>query len=135
MNKTNDIPDSHPASQLHYSLDAIRVEVNGNPAYFLGLPLGEAVKIVRGQWNGPDHCGEIKELELEAPQPSALDTQVGGGHYKDHPIQHVEFCQRNKLNWCESAAIKYIVRHGSKNGVEDIDKAIHYLQLLKELEY
>jgi len=66
--------------------------------------------------------------------PTALDRQVGGSHYK-MPIQHAEFCQRNRLSWCESAAIKYIVRHGRKNGVEDINKAIHYLEILKELEY
>lgn len=64
----------------------------------------------------------------------ALEKQVGGTHYK-MPIQHVEFCQRNKLLWCESAAIKYIVRHRQKNGRQDIEKAIHYLELLLELEY
>lgn len=66
---------------------------------------------------------------------TALDRQVGGNHYKDQPIQHVEFCQRNKIPWCESAAIKYIIRHRKKNGKEDIKKAIHYLELLLELEY
>ena len=66
---------------------------------------------------------------------SALDKQEGGGHYKDLPIQPVEFCQRNKLNFCESAVIKYVCRHQNKNGVQDIDKAIHFLELLKELEY
>jgi len=76
------------------------------------------------------------EWTLSKPQGmKALEKQVGGGHYKDQPIQHVEFCQKNKIPWCESAAIKYIVRHRKKNGVEDIDKAIHYLELLKELEY
>lgn len=69
------------------------------------------------------------------PNPeSALNKQVGGNHYS-MPIQHVEFCQRNRLPWCESAAIKYIVRHKQKNGIEDIRKAIHYLELLAEIEY
>ena len=66
---------------------------------------------------------------------SALQTQVGGSHYKGMPIQHAEFCQRNRLGWCESAAIKYLCRHGRKNGVEDLKKAIHYIQILIELEY
>lgn len=64
-----------------------------------------------------------------------MDAQVGGGHYKDHPIQHVEYCQKNKIPWCESAAIKYLVRHSKKNKVEDVDKAIHYCLLLRALEY
>lgn len=66
---------------------------------------------------------------------TALARQVGGTHYKDQPIQHVEFCQRNQIPWCESAAIKYIIRHKKKNGKEDIKKAIHYLELLLQLEY
>ena len=65
----------------------------------------------------------------------ASSTQVGGNHYRTFAIQPSEFCQRNGLNWCESNAIKYVARHRSKNGVEDIDKAIHYLNLLKEWEY
>lgn len=66
---------------------------------------------------------------------NALATQVGGSHYKGMPIQHAEFCQRNRLGWCESAAIKYLCRHSRKNGVEDLKKAIHYIQILMELEY
>lgn len=66
---------------------------------------------------------------------NAFETQVGGNHYKDLPVQPVHFCQLNKLGYCESAAIKYIVRHGRKNGKQDIEKAIHYLQLLIEIEY
>jgi len=60
---------------------------------------------------------------------------VAGNHYKDMPIQPAEFCQRNRLNFCESAVIKYVCRHGNKNGVEDIRKAIHFLNLLIEFEY
>lgn len=66
---------------------------------------------------------------------NALDKQVGGGHYKRFVIQPVEFCQKNKLGYCESNVIKYVVRHQFKNGVEDIKKAIHYLELLLQLEY
>lgn len=65
----------------------------------------------------------------------ALDRQVGGSHYKEFVIQPVEFCQKNKLNYCESAVVKYVCRHQHKNGRQDIEKAIHYLQLLLELEY
>jgi len=66
---------------------------------------------------------------------TALDKQVGGTHYKGDVIQHVEYCQKNKIPWCESAAIKYIVRHRKKNGRQDIEKAIHYLELLLDIEY
>lgn len=64
-----------------------------------------------------------------------LEKQVGGAHYKHLTIQPIEFCQANELNACETYAIKYIVRHRNKGKAEDIDKAIHMLQILKELEY
>lgn len=66
---------------------------------------------------------------------SALATQVGGDHYKKLAIQPVEFCQVNGLHYCESAAVKYVCRHRDKDGAKDIRKAIHYLNLLLELEY
>jgi len=31
--------------------------------------------------------------------------------------------------------INYVTRHKSKNGAQDIKKAIHYLELILELEY
>lgn len=66
---------------------------------------------------------------------SELNTQVAGKHYIGMAIQPIVFCQRNGLNACETHAIGYIVRHAQKGGVTDIDKAIHMLRLLKEIEY
>ena len=66
---------------------------------------------------------------------SALDEQVSGDHYKRMKIQTMEFSMANNLNACQHTAIKYICRYKDKNGLEDIDKAIHTLELLKEIEY
>lgn len=66
---------------------------------------------------------------------SALDTQEGGSHYKDMAIQPVTFIVKNNIPFLEGNVIKYVCRHANKNGVQDIDKAIHYLQLIKELHY
>ena len=65
----------------------------------------------------------------------ATDKQIAGSHYKKLKLQPVEFCQVNELNCCESAVIKYVCRHRDKNKKEDLRKAIHYLQLLIEIEY
>jgi len=65
----------------------------------------------------------------------ASDTQVGGNHYKNMAIQPSEYIFENGLNWLEGNAIKYITRHSIKGGVQDLDKAIHYLELLKEWQY
>lgn len=61
--------------------------------------------------------------------------QVAGRHYADLPIQPSEFIHRNALGWCEGNAVKYISRHMRKGGREDIQKAIHYLELLLEWDY
>jgi len=66
---------------------------------------------------------------------SALDNEIGGQHYLKMKIQTMEFSMANNLNACQHTAIKYICRYKDKNGLEDIDKAIHTLELLKELEY
>jgi hypothetical protein len=65
--------------------------------------------------------------------PSASSKQVGGDHYKDLPIQPVEYCQRNGLGFCESSVVKYVSRYKAKNGVEDLRKARHFLDLLIEM--
>ena len=74
-----------------------------------------------------DKVGDVHETP-------ALQTQVGGGHYKDFPIQPVEFIHKNKLGYIEGAVIKYICRWRNKNGVEDLEKIKHYVDLLIELE-
>lgn len=64
---------------------------------------------------------------------SALATQVGGDHYKSMPIQPIEYITKNNLGWCEGNVIKYISRWKQKGGKADIDKVIHYANLLKEM--
>ena len=64
----------------------------------------------------------------------ALATQVGGGHYKDMPIQPVEFIHKNGIGFAEGCAIKYLCRWRAKNGVEDLKKARHFIDLLIEME-
>jgi len=61
---------------------------------------------------------------------SALETQVGGDHYRKMKIQPVDFITQNAIPYREACAIKYICRHASKNGAEDLKKAVHYLQMI-----
>ena len=66
---------------------------------------------------------------------SALNSQVGGSHYKQYKIQPIEYAMANDLNYCQANAIKYVTRYRDKNGKQDLEKAIHNLQILMELEY
>jgi len=66
---------------------------------------------------------------------SPLDTQVDGSHYKKYKIQPVQFIYENNIGYLEGNVIKYVARHRDKNGAADLRKAIHYLELLLEMEY
>lgn len=65
---------------------------------------------------------------------SANDTQVGGQHYKGLAIQPWDYIEANGIPYLEGCAIKYITRWRDKGGVEDLRKAIHFLQKRIELE-
>ena len=66
----------------------------------------------------------------------ALKQQVGGEHYKGCKIQPVEYIHANGLDYLEGNVIKFITRHRTKGeGRKDIEKAIHYAQLILEMEY
>ena len=65
---------------------------------------------------------------------TALQHQEGGGHYKDMAIQPVEFIHANGIGYFEGNVIKYVTRWRKKNGIEDLKKARHYVDLLIDLE-
>ncbi|KAA3649823.1 MAG: DUF3310 domain-containing protein [Proteobacteria bacterium] len=87
-------------------------------------------------WGGrcPDCSGECVNNQSAQEKASALATQVGGTHYKDMAIQPVEYIHRNSIGFVEGAVIKYVSRWRAKNGVEDLKKARHMLDLLIEME-
>ena len=68
---------------------------------------------------------------------SALDIQIGGGHYRQGGIQPVQYIEANKLAFLEGCVVKRVTRHDKPTGKgrQDIEKAIHELQLLLELRY
>lgn len=74
-----------------------------------------------------------EQAETQAPQ-SALDRQIGGGHYKQFAIQPVEFIHKNALPFIEGNCIKYLCRWRDKGGIADLEKVKHYVDLLIELE-
>lgn len=65
----------------------------------------------------------------------ATDTQVGGTHYTEMAIQPVDYILANSLGFCEGNVIKYVSRWRKKNGIEDLKKARHYIDILIEQQY
>lgn len=64
---------------------------------------------------------------------SANNKQIAGSHYKS-TMECWDYILANDLGYLEGTAIKYITRWKKKNGVEDIQKAIHFLEKLIEVE-
>ena len=60
-----------------------------------------------------------------------------GLNNSDQAIQPVEYIEANELGYLEGCVVKRVTRHNHETGKgeQDIDKAIHELQLLKELRY
>lgn len=83
-----------------------------------------------------DEChAEVQQHLAPVGKPSALAVQVAGSHYKDQKIQPIEYIHANNIPYMEGNVVKYITRHRSKGGAEDVKKAIHYCQLILQMEY
>ena len=77
------------------------------------------------------------QIDLENYQyleGGALREQVGGDHYSKLAIQPVEYINKNNLTYLQGNVIKYITRYKDKNGLQDLQKAKHYVEMLIELE-
>ena len=80
--------------------------------------------------------GEYDEITFEQFKEKymkeSLSTQVGGNHYQGFQIQPIEFIMKNNLSFPVGNIIKYVCRFDKKNGLEDLNKAKHYLEILIE---
>ena len=80
----------------------------------------------------------MKKNRMSDDTPEQEDPylkQVEGSHYMYMEIQPAQFINKNKILFAEGNAIKYICRHSEKGGIKDIDKAIHYLEMIIERDY
>lgn len=70
-------------------------------------------------------------------QSQTLDsnkTQIGGRHYEKLPIQPWDYVIANDLDYFQGSIIKYVTRWRDKGGVEDLRKAIHFLEKYIEVK-
>lgn len=65
---------------------------------------------------------------------NSRDTQVGGKHYKGMGIQPTEYAYKNKLDPFQFNVVKYVTRFRDKAGIQDLEKAKHYIEMLIEQE-
>ena len=68
----------------------------------------------------------------------ANDVQVGGAHYKTKKVQPwdaMESCMSREefVGYLRGNVLKYTMRCNDKGGVEDLQKARHYMDKLLEV--
>ena len=64
---------------------------------------------------------------------TANTRQVGGNHYQNQ-IQHRDWVFSNGLDYFQGQITKYVARWRHKNGIEDLEKALHFLEKYIELQ-
>ena len=64
-----------------------------------------------------------------------IKKDVSPDYYARYDVEPISFIMRNNIPFAEGNAIKYILRHDMKGGARDIDKAIRYLEMIKEVRY
>ena len=72
----------------------------------------------------------MNELEMQKLSESSSTPE----HYK-LAITPQEYADANMLPFDEGNVVKYVSRHRSKNGAEDIIKAIHYCMFILKRDY
>lgn len=82
--------------------------------------------------------GSVKDWDEDAEKDRvkqflARHNQVGGDHYKKHEIQVWDVIDDYQLDFYEGNALKYLLRKKGDR-VEDLKKAIHYIQKKIELD-
>lgn len=69
------------------------------------------------------------------PVSKANEIQHGGNHYKQFKgFEPWDVITEWGLGYLDGTALKYIARWKHKNGLEDLRKAIHFLQKAIEVE-
>lgn len=83
------------------------------------------------EWASMNNVGYIFDGEkvYKIPKFDPYNCQVGGSHYKGVKIPLGVFIRENNLDASLSHCMKYLIRHKEKNGIEDLKKAIHAIEL------
>ena len=85
-----------------------------------------------------DHAHWTPRTEEETiDDDNPYHTQIGGNHYKeDYPFcEPLEFFSKNNIPFTKANVCKYVLRYDMKGGIEDLQKAMHYLRVIAWDEY
>ena len=108
-----------------------RVDMNGQPVHSGGFAAPSMFDKHPGKVPSPHAWPGAEVYKKETP---ANARQVGGSHYKSRAIEPWDFAAANGLDYFQGSVVKYVVRYRDKNGLEDLEKAKHYIDKMIELE-
>lgn len=63
-----------------------------------------------------------------------MSDAINPNHYKKGLIEPIDLIESLSLGFCEGNIVKYVSRWRHKNGLEDLHKALWYLERLIEKE-
>ena len=72
---------------------------------------------------------------MAAHSKDPFKKQIAGSHYRKFKIQPRKFINDNELLFAEGCVIKYVMRHRLKRKRKDLEKAIHYIEMIIERDY
>jgi hypothetical protein len=75
---------------------------------------------------------EVEQPAMASSPPQWTERQIGGNHYQKLKIQPATYIRANRLGFFEGNIVKLVSRFEDKGGLEDLDKLIHYAQMLRE---
>lgn len=85
-----------------------------------------------GYYNKGENMGSASEAVYGYKNERSRTFQVGGTHYCSHNIQPIDIIREYKMDFFEGNALKYLLRYKDKNGIQDLDKAIDYINMIKD---
>jgi hypothetical protein len=128
QDKPYDFKSGQPMTQQQFEteMDAITPASERQEGEKLldGLPAHVAMQLSEAM---DDYSGSIYSV-------SASARQEDGNHYTKLAIQPMAYSMANKLDPLQHSVVKYITRFRDKNGLVDLRKAIHCIELLIEHE-
>lgn len=86
-------------------------------------------------WKPEEQVPAFYEANLKAKEGGGQDNVVLPGHYTQWELEPITFIMTNNIPWCEANVIKYVMRWKAKNGLEDLQKARRYIDMLIEKEF
>lgn len=78
----------------------------------------------------PGPAVDLPRFEEDTPSPDDMVHQPN--HYARYVIEPVTFIGANKLPFDVGNVIKYVCRYDAKNGIEDLEKAKRYVEIVIE---